>query len=137
VAGKAGAAPAPGKNILRKSNAGQKIPSQMKRNATPRSLNRGHAFVAGAVAAAFLWALALSASPQLHNRAHPDSNRTEHSCAVTLITSGSYSHSAPVGFISLPAPGVQFSTIPALTPQWVESLFIGACVFEHAPPARA
>jgi len=24
-----------------------------------------------------------------------------------------------------------------LTPQWVESPFLGACIFEDAPPARA
>jgi len=34
-------------------------------------------------------------------------------------------------------PSVHFSKIPALTPQWVESPFLGACIFEHAPPARA
>jgi len=34
-------------------------------------------------------------------------------------------------------PSVHFSKIPVLTPQWVESPFLGACIFEHAPPARA
>jgi hypothetical protein len=101
-----------------------------------RSTNRGRAFVAGFVSAAFLWALALSASSQLHQRVHPDANRAEHSCAVTMVGSGSYNYSAHVPLVSAPAPAVQFSKIPTLTPQWVASPFLGASIFEHAPPAR-
>jgi hypothetical protein len=109
----------------------------MKHNVVPRFTNRGHAFVAGGVAAAFLWALALTASPQLHARVHSDANRTEHSCAVTLMASGSYDHCAYGALLSAPVPAVQFSQIPTLTPQWIESSFLGACIFEHAPPVRA
>jgi len=89
-----------------------------------RSTNHGRALIAICVSGAFLWALALSASPQLHQRVHPDAGRVEHNCAVTMIASGSYN------------PAVQFSIIPALTPCWVQSPFLGACIFEHAPPAR-
>jgi len=101
-----------------------------------RPTNRGRAFVAILVSAAFLWALALSASPQLHQRVHPDAGRVEHSCAATMIASGSYDYAAHVPLASAPVPSVHFSKIPALTPQWVESPFLGACIFEHAPPAR-
>jgi len=101
-----------------------------------RSNNYGRAFVAVFVSAAFLWALALSASPQLHQRVHPDAGRVEHNCAATMIASGSYDHAAHPPLVSVPLPAVQFSKIPALTPQWVESPFLGACIFEHAPPAR-
>jgi hypothetical protein len=99
-----------------------------------RSTNCRRAFVAAFVSVAFLWALALSASPQLHQRQHTDANRVEHGCVATMIASGSYNYSAHVPLVMAPAPGVQFSTIPALTPQWVESPFLGACIFEHAPP---
>ena len=102
-----------------------------------RSANHGRAFVAICVSSAFLWALALSASPQLHQRVHKDANRAEHSCAATMIASGSYDHAAHVPLVSAPVPVIHFSKIPALTPQWVESPFLGACIFEHAPPARA
>jgi hypothetical protein len=102
-----------------------------------RSINHGRAFVAGCVFAAFLYALALSASPQLHQRVHPDANRVEHNCAATMIASGSYNHVAHVPLVSAPVPAIQFSKIPALTPQWVQSPFLGAHIFEHAPPARA
>jgi len=101
-----------------------------------RSTNQGRAFIAISVSAAFLWALALSASPQLHQRVHPDANRAEHNCAATMIASGSYNYSAHAPLVSAPVPVVHFSKIPALTPQWVESPFLGACIFEHAPPVR-
>ncbi|MGA7275946.1 MAG: hypothetical protein WBX14_13950 [Candidatus Udaeobacter sp.] len=101
-----------------------------------RSRNHGRAFVAICVFAAFLWALALSASPQLHQRVHNDANRAEHNCAVTMITSGSYDHAVQSSLADAPVTAVQFSKIPALTPYWVQSPFLGACIFEHAPPAR-
>ena len=103
---------------------------------SPRSINHGRALIAICVSAAFLWALALSASPQLHQRVHKDANRVEHNCAATMIASGSYSHAAHPPLLSGPVPVIHFSKIPALTPQWVESPFLGACIFEHAPPAR-
>jgi hypothetical protein len=54
-----------------------------------------------------------------------------------LVTSGSYNHSAHVPLVSVPIPAVQFSTIPALNPLWVPSPFLGASIFEHAPPVRS
>jgi hypothetical protein len=101
-----------------------------------RSNDYGRAFVAALVSLGFFWALALSASPQLHQRVHPDANRVEHSCAVTMIASGSYNHATHVPLVSAPIPPVQFSTILALALCWVQSPFLGACIFEHAPPAR-
>ena len=101
-----------------------------------RSNNYGRAFVAVFVSVGFLWALALGASPQLHQRVHKDAGRVEHNCAVTMIASGSYNHAAHAPLVSAPAPAVQFSKIPALTPCWVRSPFLGAHIFEHAPPAR-
>jgi len=100
-----------------------------------RSTNHGRAFVAVCISAAFLWALALSASPQLHQRVHADANRVEHNCVATMIASGSYDHAAHVPLVSAPVSAVQFSKIPALIPRWVQSPFLGACIFEHGPPA--
>ena len=101
-----------------------------------RSRNRASGFIAICVFAAFLWALALSASPQLHQRVHNDANRAEHTCAATMIASGSYDHASHPPLVSADALVPQFSKIPALTPCWVQSPFLGACIFEHAPPAR-
>jgi hypothetical protein len=100
-----------------------------------RSNNYGRVFVAAFVSAAFLWALALSASPQLHQRIHTDANRVEHNCAVTMMASGSYDYAAHPSLVAAPIPAHQFSKIPALIPGWIQSLFLGACIFEHAPPA--
>jgi hypothetical protein len=99
-----------------------------------RSNNCGRAFLAVLVSAGFLWALALSVSPQLHQRVHTDASRVEHNCAATMIASGSYDHASHPPLISAPAPSIQFSEIPALTPCWVQSPFLGARIFEHAPP---
>jgi hypothetical protein len=54
-----------------------------------------------------------------------------------MMASGSYDHAAHASLVSGPVPAVQFSKIPALTPCWVQSPFLGACIFEHAPPFRA
>jgi hypothetical protein len=102
-----------------------------------RSTNHGRTFVATCVFAAFVWALALSVSPQLHQRVHADANRAEHSCAATMIASGNYDHATPPPLVDANALVPQFSKIPALTPCWVQSPFLGARIFEHAPPARA
>jgi hypothetical protein len=106
-------------------------------NRFARSNNCRRALIAILVSAGFLWALALSASPQLHQRVHKDAGRVEHNCAVTMIGSGSYDHAANVPLVSAPATVIHFSKIPALTPCWVESPFLGACIFEHAPPAHS
>lgn len=93
--------------------------------------------VSAFLSAAFLWTLALSASPQLHERFHPDANRVEHTCAVTFVASGSYDHCVHLSAVSSPIEAVQFSVISALDSQWVQSPFLGASIFEHAPPALA
>src|SRR5207248_6557663 len=101
------------------------------------SIDRGRAFVAIFISTGFLYALALSASPQLHQRVHPDANRVEHNCVATMIASGSYNHAAHPPLVSAPVPVIHFSKIPALTPCWVQSPYLGARIFEHAPPVRS
>ena len=93
------------------------------------------AFVTSLVATAFLWMLVLGVSPQLHSRVHSDANRVEHTCSVTLTTSGNYTHSPPALVIGLPIAVSEFSETPVLNPVWVQSLLFGAHIFAHAPPA--
>ena len=102
-----------------------------------RSQINGRASVAAFLAAAFLWVIALSGSSQLHQRVHSDANRVEHTCAVTMIASGSYNYAAHGLLVTAPIPTHQFPKIPALIPRWVQSPFLGACIFEHAPPAHS
>jgi len=106
-------------------------------NKFARSDNGGRTVVAALLSAVFVCVLALSVSPQFHQRVHGDANRAEHICAVTLIASGSYEHAAHPPLIGSPAPAVLFSRILAFAPPWVESPFLNASVFEHAPPAHS
>jgi hypothetical protein len=96
--------------------------------------NADRACIAAFTSAAFLWALLLSASPQLHQRVHPDANRTDHSCAVTMVAAGNYDHAAQPPLIGAPDFIDQFSRVVALTSTWVKPLFLNAHIFEHAPP---
>jgi hypothetical protein len=100
-----------------------------------RPTNHGRTFVATCVGAAFLWALALSVSPQLHQRVHADAPRTEHSCAVTAIASGNCDHVAQPPLVSAPDFVSQFGRVPSLNLVWVQPLFLKAHIFAHAPPA--
>ena len=86
---------------------------------------------------AFLSALALSVSPHWHELLHRYAKAAQHECAVTLISAGNYQHSTPAPLVQVPAPAVQFSFVLALHPVWVASPFLGARIFEHAPPASA
>jgi hypothetical protein len=100
-----------------------------------RPTNHGRTFVAACVFAAFAWALALSASPQLHYFVHADANRAEHSCAVTAIASGNCDHAAQPPLVSAPNFVSQFGRVSSLNPAWVQPLFLKAHIFAHAPPA--
>jgi hypothetical protein len=88
-----------------------------------------------ALFAAFSWTLLVSVSPQLHARIHADTHRSDHVCAITLIASGSYDHSAQPPLISPPKFNVWVPTSAALTSTWVKPLFLNAHIFAHAPPA--
>ena len=105
-------------------------------NSLGRSQTCGGVLVAAALFTAFSWTLLVSVSPQLHARIHADAHRADHVCAITLIASGSYEHGAQPPLVIVPLPAVQFSKIPALTSCWVQSPFLGAHIFEHAPPGR-
>ena len=103
----------------------------------PCSLNRGRAFVASLVLAAFALSIAAAGSPRLHLRIHPDANSSEHTCAATLIASGNYEHHAPPPLVSSLTAPVQFTFVELLTARSVDSIFLGASIFEHAPPTDA
>ena len=85
--------------------------------------------------ATLVFALGLAASPQLHARFHPDAGSSNHECAVTLIASGKYEQADAPPAVCAPQPAVVFEKIPSLASVWVAAPFLGACIFEHAPPA--
>jgi hypothetical protein len=84
---------------------------------------------------AFVFAIALSVSPQLHERFHPDAKQAQHECAVTLIAAGNYHHAAPAPVFVASSAAIEFSSVATLNPIWVPSPFLRARIFEHAPPA--
>ncbi|MEP6822235.1 MAG: hypothetical protein ABI946_07795 [Chthoniobacterales bacterium] len=93
------------------------------------------ALIATALGFAFLFALALAASPQLHARFHSDAGNVHHECAATLIGTGKYQQAdAPPAAVA-PQAAVFFAYIPAFAPVWVAAPFQGAHIFAHAPPA--
>ena len=94
------------------------------------------ALIATTTSAAFLWTLALSVSPKLHERIHPDANRVDHSCAVTIVSGGKLNH-APPALVVVAAPRIYFFSNVELISTAVQSLFLTAAVFEHAPPAHS
>ena len=91
--------------------------------------------IATALVFAFLLALALAASPQLHARVHPDAGNVNHECVVTLIATGKYQQADVPLVVVAPQPAVHFDRLPVLTPVLVAPHFLGARIFEHAPPA--
>jgi hypothetical protein len=114
---------------LREDQGDRRIPIEVSRH------ERFHAIIASGLLATLIFALGLAASPQLHARFHPDAGSPNHECAVTLITSGKYEQADAPPLFCAPQPAVVFEKIPALAPVWVAAPFLGARIFEHAPPA--
>ena len=90
------------------------------------------AIVAAGFVGAFLFALVLSAAPQLHERIHQPTGTT-HECAVTMIASGNCAHT-PFAVITIarpsPRPASRFSE-----PEFqLVSSRLEFSLLEHAPP---
>ena len=110
-------------------------PMQRKFSGAGASVSRG--IIASWLCAALLFAFALSVLPRWHELVHPDANSPQHECAVTLISSGNYQQPAPAPILIAPAPVLQICFVPVLRPVWVPPPFLGAHIFEHAPPVFA
>jgi hypothetical protein len=93
--------------------------------------------VAIAATLAFIWTLALSVSPRLHERIHANQSHADHSCAVTFLRSGSCHHAAAPILGVNPDSGEHFVGRVVLNPPWVRSPFLTAAIFEHAPPVHS
>jgi hypothetical protein len=101
-------------------------------------LRNGKAILRGIVAAgcvgALLFAVVLSAIPQLHEQIHDATGAPNHECVVTLLTSGSCQHT-PIAPVSLapPAPPAAFAHV--LVSFQLVSAHLEFSLLEHAPPA--
>jgi hypothetical protein len=101
----------------------------------PRYFSLGRFFLSACLVFAILAAAALSVSPGLHERLHPDASST-HLCLVTLFASGQCESAtaAPIAVAAAALPFIAILPLPALS-------FLPAAHFfsllEHAPPALA
>lgn len=99
-----------------------------------RSATGMRAVVAAGLLSLLAFALALSASPQLHERLH-ESNLAGHHCAATLLSSGGCDSVAPANPVSaLHCPAKRIYLTQRL--QQVIAL-LDFSLLEHAPPARS
>jgi hypothetical protein len=84
---------------------------------------------------AFLFAFTLAAAPGLHEHLHTDAATAQHECAVTIIGAGKFQLTDSAPAVAPVSSALPFSAVATLHPVWVPSPFLGACIFEHAPPA--
>jgi hypothetical protein len=106
---------------------------------TPSRAHRNRrVFLAGtalAVLLALFWALTLAASPDLHERVHPDANDEDHDCGAMLFLSGAVGPVLAAVAFALAPPRLPFIRVTALTPPVVRSILPAErAVLEHAPP---
>ena len=92
------------------------------------------AAIAAGSLAAFLFALVLSATPQLHEQLHGATGVGNHECAATLLASGNYQHTA-AATISLAPPAPPKIFVQPLSSSPLVSAHLAFSLLEHAPPA--
>ena len=113
---------------MRQACLGPTLAEQMSKRNTFRAI------VAATCIGAVLFAVVLSANPQLHEQIHAATGSPNHECAVTLLTSGNYQHTPSVTIsLAPPAPPAAFAHTFA-TFQLV-SAHLDFSLLEHAPPA--
>jgi hypothetical protein len=111
--------------------------------ARPLSLHlsngKGAAFraaIAAGALAAFVFALVLSATPQLHEQFHGATGGANHECAVTLLASGNFQHT-PIATIALAPPAPPKVFVQARPTFQLVSAHLEFSLLEHAPPANS
>jgi hypothetical protein len=82
----------------------------------------------------FFFAVAMTASPSLHERLHHHAGQSDHVCIVTILHNGGSDGSAlPLPIIA--APVQQTGTISSFSKNnETRPVFLLARIFEHAPP---
>lgn len=75
----------------------------------------------------------LLVAPHVHQRIHSDAGKQVHQCALTLLASGHCAHAAAPIVGVTPAYDC-LNTVASRPVVVVSSVFLAACIFEHAPP---
>lgn len=107
------------------------------RTAMERQQSLSHRLIAASALAAYLCTLAFCALPEMHECIHTDAGTTHHQCAVTLIAAGNVELPSATSLLVAPALAPQFAEVQTSNTRWVQSLFLGACILEHAPPLHS
>ena len=107
----------------------------MAHRQNPGKTRPHHAAVALACVAAFLFSVALTAAPGLHEHFHADAATPQHECAVTAVGSGKVQLGEPALAVTGALRPVSDPEVSTLTPAWVPAPFLSAAILEHAPPA--
>lgn len=100
-----------------------------------RQSGRARFALVSAVLTGFLLALALAASPQLHELAHDaDHSEQHHECLATVLSEGGLDTVLVIATLvqTLPEPRPVAIAVQDLHP--VQSFFLSCRVLEHAPP---
>lgn len=96
--------------------------------------NRIRSVLSGLLLAIFFSVLVGSISPQLHKAVHSEANNTDHTCAITLISSGTgvelCSNTVFIGIVS------GYMDDCTIQQDSVLSTFQIGSTYEHAPPAH-
>jgi hypothetical protein len=95
--------------------------------------NARHSLVAAGFIGALLFALLLSAAPQLHERIHKASTDASHQCAVTLLASG-HCQQTPCDAISIVPPAPRLGDAFSHSSFQIVSPRLDFSLLEHAPP---
>lgn len=99
----------------------------------PRSTPFARLALAGAVLAGLLLAVALAASPELHERLHHDGDEQEHVCLATTLQAGGFGDVLVALMVVAPMAEI-IATEPLHAAEKAESFFLSCRVLEHAPP---
>jgi len=92
-----------------------------------------HSLGAAGFIGAFLFALVLSTTPQLHERIHKASADASHQCAVTLLASGHCQHTS-CGAISIAPPALRNGDAFSHRNFEIVAPRLDFALLEHAPP---
>jgi hypothetical protein len=104
----------------------------------PKVYRNRHVPLAGtalSVLLALFWALTLAASPDLHERVHPDATHEEHDCGAMLFLSGAAGPVLLAVVFSLDLPRLPLVSLAALPLSVVGAVRPSdRAVLEHGPP---
>jgi hypothetical protein len=103
------------------------------RSAQPGYVAHARSALVGAVAAGLLLALALAASPQLHQLVHSDSGQPCHGCLATTLQAGAY-EAVIVVVVAIQLAAASVTRVSLRDVGMIESFFLSCRLLEHGPP---